>query len=112
MDFARRRQRQPALGSINLGFIAAIICLRIFEGCQEERERRGSSLGRRGNREPTGGGRKKKKEIKEKNRQKGESNRQQTIYRALNYFISTVQPFDLASARMYRVLLDTKYLEN
>lgn len=31
MDFARRRQRQPALGSINLGFIAAIICLRIFE---------------------------------------------------------------------------------
>lgn len=47
---------------------------------------------------------------KEKNRQKGESNRQQTIYRALNYFISNRTTFDLANgkARMYRILLDTK----
>ncbi|KAF7393829.1 hypothetical protein HZH68_010648 [Vespula germanica] len=35
MDFAGRRQRQAALGPINLEFIAAIICLRIFEGCVE-----------------------------------------------------------------------------
>lgn len=97
MDFARRRQRQPALGSINLGFIAAIICLRIFE--RDARRGEGSSLGGRS------GGRK-----KEKNRQKGESNRQQTIYRALNYFISNRTTFDLANgkARMYRILLDTK----
>lgn len=54
------------------------------------------------NREPTGKkkGGKEKKETKEKNRQEGESNRQQTIYRALNYFISTVQPFDLGMARI------------
>lgn len=58
MDFARRRQRQPALGSINLGFIAAIICLRIFErdarrgrdhrwveGVEEEKKRK---IGRKG----------------------------------------------------------------
>ncbi|KAL2714048.1 hypothetical protein V1478_016605 [Vespula squamosa] len=38
MDFAERRQRQAALGPINLEFIAAIICLRIFEGCVEGRE--------------------------------------------------------------------------
>lgn len=51
-----------------------------------------------------------KKKKKEKNRQKGESNRQQTIYRALNYFISNRTTFDLANgkARMYRILLDTK----
>lgn len=97
MDFARRRQRQPALGSINLGFIAAIICLRIFE--RDVRRGKGSSLDGRS------GGKK-----KEKNRQKGESNRQQTIYRALNYFISNRTTFDLANgkARMYRILLDTK----
>lgn len=38
MDFAGRRQRQAALGPINLEFIAAIICLRIFEGCVEGRK--------------------------------------------------------------------------
>lgn len=53
MDFARRRQRQPALGSINLGFIAAIICLRIFE--RDARRGEGSSLGGRS------GGKKKRK---------------------------------------------------
>lgn len=55
MDFARRRQRQPALGSINLGFIAAIICLRIFE--RDARRGEGSSLGGRS------GGKKKKRKI-------------------------------------------------
>lgn len=86
MDFARRRQRQAALGSINLGFIAAIICLRIFEGCRAARgSRRWVGKGavnrdekkiKRGNegRGDTGG-------------RKGKSNREQTIYRALNYFI-------------------------
>lgn len=57
-------------------------------------------------------GKKKTKETREKNRQEGESNRQQTIYRALNYFISTVQPFDLGENFDVRLLLDTKYLEN
>lgn len=41
MDFAGRRQRQAALGSINLEFIAAIICLRNIQRMKErEREMR------------------------------------------------------------------------
>lgn len=41
MDFAGRRQRQAALGSINLEFIAAIICLRNIQRTEKEKiERR------------------------------------------------------------------------
>lgn len=84
MDFARRRQRQAALGSINLGFIAAIICLRIFEGYWEARGKH-----RWVEKEPWIGEKikEKKKETEERAGRKGESNREQTIYPALNYFI-------------------------
>ena len=85
MDFARRRQRQAALGSINLGFIAAIICLRIFEGCRAARGNHrwvGKGAVNRDGKNKKG-----KRRRGDTRGRKGKSNREQTIYRALNYFI-------------------------
>lgn len=49
MDFAGRRQRQAALGSINLEFIAAIICLRNIQWTSEREKEEGGEKREREN---------------------------------------------------------------
>lgn len=88
MDFARRRQRQAALGSINLEFIAAIICLRIFGGYREARgNHRWAEKAPLNQCKKRNG--KKGQKSREKKETKGKCNRGRTIYRTLNRSILT-----------------------